>query len=265
MKKDLQEVEEMEFVLNAQNGIQVEDEYMKVYSFKKEEREFSFLISKDIASERFGFFDFHLYGVFVGKIAPFEARMFTLPRRGTCHVKNFEQAEIELFDLLWEEIEAGEPIFVQKSINARKMAMEYIDQMSEEKRTKMFTRMGVREGEKSKIPLYWQKKDVRTMGHLRMPYEVLLASIDKTDADLMATIPPMEEEDEEVKKVCDSKSALRKYATMIRASIRQTLAVLETEIPATVKEAGKKAKEKVRGIALVAKSDHPVFEQLSLF
>ena len=243
MKSELLDVDELEFVLDAKNAIQVSKEVLKVYSFLKDGKEYSFAISKDFESkDSRGSYLFNMYGIFEGRIMPLEVRMFSLPWRSSVRTKTWESAECSLFEHLYDEIIAGRPIYVERSASTQKVAFEYLNALPDDKKIKLKSRLGIRFDSPWELPLYWNKKDIRCKNHLRMSYEEILAAAKATDEQLFKSNFPVIEE-ATAEEVSATKDALKKYAKLVRSALTRTIGIIETEMSKGEKqEAHEKAK-----------------------
>ncbi len=245
MKGELLDAEEFEFVLDAKNAIQVSKEVLKVYSFLKDGKEFSFAISKDFESkDSRNSYIFNMYGIFEGRIMPLEVRMFNLPWRSSVRTKTWESAECTLFEHLYDEILANKPIYVERSTNTQKVAFEYLNALPDDKKLKLKNRLGIRLNAPWELPLYWNKKDIRCQKHLRMSYEEILAAVKATDEQLFeSNFPAVEEATAE--EVSATKVALKKYAKLVRSALTRTLSIIGNEM---TKEEKKVHEEKAKTI-----------------
>ena len=230
MKRDFEELEEMEFVLDAKNGIQVQNEIFKVYSFLRDAKEYSFAISKDYSTKdsRESYL-FSLYGVFEGRIMPFDVRMFNLPFLFSVRTKTWESAEIDIFDYLYDAVENKKSVVSFPTGQNNKVALNYLNCLPEKKQFMLKTKLGLRLNESWQFPLYWNKKDIRCKGHLKMSYEEVLKSANATEEELKAIHYP-EIADASAEEVQEAKASLSVMAKRLRSGINKTIAIIEAEI-----------------------------------
>ena len=229
MKRDFddEKLEEMEFVLDAKNGIQVQSEIFKVYSFVKNSKEYSFAIAKDYTTKdsRTSYM-FSLYGVFEGRIMPFDVRMFNLPFLHSVRTKTWESAEVEIFDYLYEVVEAGQKVIALPTGQNNKVSINYLDSLLQKKKAQM----GLAKTSSSwSFPLYWDKKDVRCKGHLKMSYEEVLKSAKATELELKAIHYP-DIPDAPADELQEAKASLKVMAQRLRSGINKTIAIIEAEL-----------------------------------
>ena len=268
MKKDFDEVEEMEFVLDAKNGIQVQNEIYKVYSFVKSAKEFSFAIAKDYTTKdtRESYL-FSLYGVFEGRIMPFDVRMFNLPFLFSVRTKTWESAEVEIFDYLYDVVETGKAIISLPVGQNNKVAIQYLNSLPEKKQFQLKTKLGLKLNEAWQFPLYWNKKDIRCKGHLKMSYEDVLRSANATELELKAIHYP-EIREAAAEEVQEAKASLKVMAQRLRSGINKTIAIIEAEMSKTEIETTKaKVGSSSAGQLLVSAIDVVAMSgnQMSLF
>ena len=211
MKRDFddEKLEEMEFVLDAKNGIQVQSEIFKVYSFVKNSKEYSFAIAKDYTTKdsRTSYM-FSLYGVFEGRIMP----------------SNALSSYFGFY--LYEVVEAGQKVIALPTGQNNKVSINYLDSLPEKKKAQM----GLAKTSSSwSFPLYWDKKDVRCKGHLKMSYEEVLKSAKATELELKAIHYP-DIPDAPADELQEAKASLKVMAQRLRSGINKTIAIIEAEL-----------------------------------
>lgn len=102
-----EELDSINFELEAQNAVETADSNVLIYSFEFRKKEYTFAIGEMKEQDRYGKRDYVLMGFILGKIMPIDVQLFCVPEISRTHARSFEQAEIIFYDKVYDLLQEG--------------------------------------------------------------------------------------------------------------------------------------------------------------